>query len=134
MPSEEEYVTVINIKWTDYSEYESFYQKGKNGSGGFQDRNSIILFGKDLVFETTLDEFKILFDEFKPKSEVSGNINDPIHYCVTKEHPTDPFKGHSVCAAFEDYKLMKLELHGSSDENISIVKKLLTSLNLRKKE
>lgn len=96
-----------------------------------QDKNSIILFGKELVFETTLDEFKILFDEFKPETNdfFYGTNGEGFElYSIRKENIQDPFKGHLIVAKFKDNKLSCMEFHGSSDEITIIVKDILPQL------
>lgn len=85
-----------------------------------QERNAINLFGKELMFGTSTEDFSNQFKEFNPETD-----SDTKRYCQIKKNPGDPFMGHSICAEFVDNRLVNLTFHGSSEENVSTVKHVL---------
>jgi len=109
--------------------YKFFYEKISGTSGGFSEKNSIILFGKELMFGTSSEDFSNQFKEFNPETD-----SDTKRYCQIKENPGDPFMGHSICAEFVDNRLVNLSFHGSSEENVSTVKKVLKQFNYIEKK
>lgn len=118
--------------------YESFYEKMKNTSGSLGSDNSILLFGKELVFGAGVDEFLKVFPEFKPEANdyFYGTNGDGYElYSIRKEHESDPFKKYWIVAKFRNSALKCMEFHsGGTDEFNNIIKDVLAQFTFEKKE
>lgn len=118
----------VNIKRTDNSGYETFYQKAKKGSGGVSKINSIIFSGKELVFGISSGEFLSSFPEFVLKEPFEG-----FQIYSFSTGYDNAFENYWINAKFKNDNLMCFELNGwQTNEYMKILKDILTQLEFVK--
>jgi len=108
--------------------YKFFYEKISGTSGGFSERNSILLFGKNLVFGISSTEFINTFTEF--------TIEEPMDGFQRYRYGTNydnAFANYWMTAKFQNDKLVCFEFNGwQTDEYMKIIDETLKQFKFDK--